>query len=514
MSCRSATAQDTGTTAPGGQAPGATPNAQAPGGVGGGGRSWTVTTAVTVGATLTDNVNLSPPGQQETDLYTTITPTIAVQHQAPRLKFNASFSPTVVLYADQPPNNQLFNTLAASGNLEAVKNFFYIDASVFVNQTFLTLFAPQPASLGTNTPNRVETRTATLSPYIQGVSDSGISYSLRNTQIWTNTNSSLANDVGFIGWTGHLDQTRGANFWGADYYYQETVYESQPSLITQSALLRLGRQVDPELGLSLRLGYQKNNYFIEQPDNYIYGVGFNWTPTPRAQASGYWEHQYFGSSYQLSASYRRRLTAFTLSASRNASTYPQLGFTLPAGNTASLLDAALTAQFPDPVERQNAVNQFVQATGLPTTLLTPYSYYTNTVALVQQTSASVAFLGAHNSLILSGYYLESQNIVQPGVALPAPLFNNSDFTSWGPSASYSHDLSPKSKLNLLATWSETKSNIAPFTETTSGLVRALVTTQFDPKTTGGIGARIYRILSTGTPVVMEHAVFVTLYHVF
>jgi uncharacterized protein (PEP-CTERM system associated) len=479
-----------------------------------GAEDWKVTTGINVNATATDNVNLAPPGREEADFYFTITPRLGIQHEGPRLKLNAIFAPSVTFYAQHSENDNWANNFAAFANLEAIKNFFYIDASASVSQTFLSPFAPQPANIGTITANRVETGTVTLSPYIRGVTDSGISYDLRNTNTWTDTSSSATDNVYFLGWTGHANQTRGVYSWGVDYEYQNTSYQTQNPLTTQLARLRLGYQVDPELGLSLRFGYQTNNYFVGQKENYIYGLGFNWTPSPRAQVSGYWEQQYFGGSYLLNASYRRRMTAFTLSASRYASTYPQLLFTLPPGSTASLLDAALTARIPDPTERQAAVNQFIQQTGLPPTLLTPYSYYTNSVALVQQATASLAFLGAHNSVILSVFYVDSQNIVQPGVALPTPLVNNSDFTSWGPSASFSHDLSPKSKLNLLATWIETKSNVQPFIESTSAYVRLSVSTQLGPKTNGTVGVYRNRFASSVAPTAVQNAVFAALDHVF
>jgi uncharacterized protein (PEP-CTERM system associated) len=473
-----------------------------------------VTAGISVSATATDNVNLAPPGQEQADFYFTITPRLGIQHEAPRFKFNASFAPSIVLYASNASNDQLYSNLSAIANLEAISNFFYIDASANTSQTFLSPFAPQPANIGTTTSNRVTTATFTVSPYIKGVTDSGISYSLRNTDTWTDTSSSAANNVYFLGWTGHADQARGLYSWGVDYEYQNTSYQDQNPLTTELARLRLGYQVDPELGLQLRFGYQTNNYFVAQPDNYIYGLGFNWTPSPRAQVAGYWEQQYFGGSYSLTASYRRRMTAFTLTASRLASTYPQLLFTLPPGNTAALLNAALTARFPDPAERQAAVNQFMQQTGLPPTLTAPYGYYTNTVALVQQSTASIAFLGTHNSVILSAFYVDSQNIVQPGVSLSTPLVNNSDFTSWGPSASYLHDLSPKSKLILTATWTETKSNVQPFIETTSAYVRLSVTTQLGAKTYGSVGVWRNRFASSTATTAVQDAVFATLDHAF
>ena len=63
---------------------------------------------------------------------------------------------------------------------------------------------------------------------------------------------------------------------------------------------------------------------------------------------------------RFGASNRLRRFATNLSASRSVATYPQLILQLPAtGNVSGLLDAILTARFPDPVERAQQVQDLI-----------------------------------------------------------------------------------------------------------------------------------------------------------
>ena len=70
--------------------------------------------------------------------------------------------------------------------------------------------------------------------------------------------------------------------------------------------------------------------------------------------------------------HRNPFTAFSVNASRNITTYPQQLFAAPAGgDIAALVDAAFTTRIPDPVQRAQAVQDFLRANGLPSTLAEP-----------------------------------------------------------------------------------------------------------------------------------------------
>ena len=472
------------------------------------------TAGIGLSGTYSDNVNLASGSNKQSDFYTSISPRIGMTYNGPRLTFAGTYSPTAVVYANNSDFNSWYNALNATSTLTAIDNLFYIDAAVNISQQYLSSFAPVPVDLGTTTANRFESRVYSLSPYFKGTTNSGVSYELRERNTWANANTSTVSNSQFQEWSATANKAVGVYSVGADYDRQETNYAAQNSLVTSVSRLRLGYQVNPELRLTLRGGYTTNNYFVNQQSGVLYGAGLDATPTPRTSVSGYWEHQFYGDSYSLTASHRRRLTAFTLSASRQLSTYPQALLSIPSGNTSALLDAALTARIPDPVQRQAFVNQFMQQTGLPSFLTSPYAYNTNTVSLVNQVTGSIALLGVHNSMVFSAYHSSSENVGQPGVTVPPSLLLNSNFTSDGGSANYTHNISPKSTLEVTLSRIYTNSNQQSNTDTTQDLVRLMITNRLGVKTTGSIGVRYQHITSTVVPTAIEHAIFATLDHNF
>ena len=87
---------------------------------------------------------------------------------------------------------------------------------------------------------------------------------------------------------------------------------------------------------------------------YIYGVGIEWRPTERTNVVANWEHRFFGASYLFSFDHRTPLSVWSVSASRNITSYPQQLASLPAGNVQGILNQLFLSRIPDPTLRQNA----------------------------------------------------------------------------------------------------------------------------------------------------------------
>ena len=133
--------------------------------------------------------------------------------------------------------------------------------------------------------------------------------------------------------------------------------------------LILPYQIDPQLQIAPRIGYEKDDFPFRSNQDIVYGIGGSWSPTDRTQVSGFWEHRFFGSSYSAQLSHRLPNAAISANFSRGLTSYPQLALAIPAGATVTqFLDAAFTTRIPDPAERAAAVQQFLATTGLPPTL--------------------------------------------------------------------------------------------------------------------------------------------------
>jgi uncharacterized protein (PEP-CTERM system associated) len=234
----------------------------------------------------------------------------------------------------------------------------------------------------------------------------------------------------------------------------------------------------------------------------IYGGGLNWRPTERTAVDGYWEHRFFGSSYNWQLSHRLPNIALSANFTRGLSTFPQLALTIPGGITvAQFLDAAFTTRIPDPSQRAAAVAQFLAQTGLPPTLASPLNFYSQSITLQQTASLSAVWAGALNALGFTLFNSRTEEISGTGSALPSVVQFGASNTQTGGGVNYSRRLSGYTNFVAGASYGVTKPN------STEGAVSnartnnfntfVSLSTQFSPKTNGTVGVSYFTFDTPG-----------------
>ena len=481
------------------------------------GADWKFQSSIGANSTLTDNVGLTSSGQQ-TDLVTSISPSVSASLDGARLKVKAQYTPTINQYASTSQNNYIANYLNAMANLEAVEKFFYVDASASIFQSFLSPFAPQPTNTANATANRTQTTVLGVSPYIKSTTASGISYSLRDSNLYTTDNTSTANDTYFNQVSGRVDGPAGNWIqWGGDYDYTYTKFQGSNDLTSQLARLRLTHALDPELSVSATGGYETNDYSVQHYTGAIYGGGLSWDPTPRTRLYGNAEHRFFGTSYSGGFEHRTRLTIWNLQGSRNTSSYPQQ-LAIPAGNTQSVLNALFQARIPDPIQRQQAVDAYIRQAGLPPTLISPLSYYTNSIYLNEYINGSIAIVGSRNVVTFAAYWNNSKPITATGLSVPGVFSAATEVITVGASVTASHSLTPYTSVALTGAWSNARgtdtTSTTPTVSSSQDIYLLTLSHQFSPKTYGSLGLRYQRFDTTNSGDVKEHALLAGITHNF
>jgi uncharacterized protein (PEP-CTERM system associated) len=301
------------------------------------------------------------------------------------------------------------------------------------------------------------------------------------------------------------------------YQREDSRFESsqQPRAVSEIARGIVSYLFGDQFTIGLRGGYEKNNYTGFDSEGKIYGGEFSWRPTERTNISGYGEHRFFGTGWQFGFSHRMPKLAFNIQSSRDISTYPQTLLTVPAAvSVAALLDQALTTQYPDPAQRAIAVQDLIAARGLPPTLITPVSFYTEQISLLTNSSANIVLLGARNSLGLTVFHQRTEQIVGGAGSpiLPTSLLDN---VQLGGSLTLSHQLTALTGMNLTGDWSRTRGlGIFDTEETKQRGVRLQVNRELSPRTNGFVGARYQVIDSNVTSDARETAVFAGVGHRF
>jgi uncharacterized protein (PEP-CTERM system associated) len=258
--------------------------------------------------------------------------------------------------------------------------------------------------------------------------------------------------------------------------------------------LQLGRgilsyQVNPDLQVSARGGYEQNNYSVGGYSGSIYGAGLDWRPSPRTTLNGFWEHRFFGDSYRATFQHRTRLTGWRLSGSRGITTSTQQ-LTLGAGIAADVVDAAFTSRVPDPMQRQQEVERFIEQNGLSPTLTEPVVFYNNQILLQDRVTGALSLLGGRNSLVFTAYWRDQEPITGGGTQLSPVLSANLDYVVRGATANYTHRLTGTASLSFLALRSNTRyrSTFLPGSVDYT-LFRALFTARIGASTSWFTGVR-------------------------
>ena len=459
---------------------------------------WALVPAIAVYEAYTDNANLAPTGQLSSFI-TNVIPSLGVIGNGRRVQLNGSIAVQAQLYRGEFDENQLYPRANLLGRVEAIEKFFYIEGSANVYQTYLSAFGPQPVGSIGQTNNRYTQQTYRVSPYISGRTIGEIGYLLRNDNVWTNLGNtpSGTSALGLTGgyfdqWTGRLEGPVRTVSGTAEAFTTYTKFPDQPSVNTSLGRAILNyRPVLQELRLFVDGGYERNDYPLQQTQGAIYGGGLEWRPSPLTDLLGQWEHRFFGGSYLGTFTHRNLYSALGLGASRNVYTYPQELLSLPAGgNVASLLDAALTAKIPDPVQRAAAVQDFIRQAGLPDTLQNSLTFYTQQVQLITQENASFALIGLRSVLALNAYYRKTQ-VISGATGIPLPpivgIINNNNNTQVGGAITYSYRLTPTTSVGATATYFWTQA-LPPFvTKSTTDVFQLFATTRIGPRTDGLAG---------------------------
>jgi uncharacterized protein (PEP-CTERM system associated) len=240
-----------------------------------------------------------------------------------------------------------------------------------------------------------------------------------------------------------------------------------------------------------------------------------WRPTERTTVDAAYEHRFFGASYHLTFDHRTPLTVWNFSASRDLTSYPQLLAQFGPNTFVPLaLDSLFASRIPDPAQRLQFVQQFIQDRGLPLVLTSPFNLYTQQIYLQERASGTVGFIGARNAVFLTAYHLRTEPISGAGVVLP-PLFDLlTNNTQDGGGVVWTHNLAGATTLSTSADYLRTSAN-APFTgQTTQSSVRTILSTPLSANTSVYAGARFQSFHSDISDSTREIAGYAGVTHTF
>ena len=377
---------------------------------------WKVNPSVSLSESYSDNVNQRSDDTKRSSWITEVSPSITAEAHSSRVDFSANARAYYYKYSeDNVPGVQDHQyQYDASGRVNVVDQLFYVDASAGASSRSISAFGPlaeDPNGNRYTSDNQTDVKTWRISPYLThrfGTFATGIlRYSHDSV---TSDSSSIFGDSTADGIT--LDIASGTGFrsvgWNLHVARQDTDNEIFGDTSAQNATLGVSYRVGPTLNLTATGGYDKYDYQAlgGKTSGASWSVGFGYAPSPRTNIQMSIGRHYLGNTGSLLALHRSRHSTWKLGYS-DAVTTSRSQFSLPAAiDTASMLDSLFTATIPDPVLRRQAVEAYILAAGLPSSLADNINYLTNRYMRQKLLQASSAFNWRHSSAVLSAYASE------------------------------------------------------------------------------------------------------------
>ena len=462
---------------------------------------WTITPSISVNETATDNID-QVENRQTSSLITDISPGINIVGTGDRVKLRFDYRMHNLYYTDDSSRNNIQNSLNAAGTLEALENWFFIDANASISQQNISAFRGSTYSNvdPNNSNNTTETSTYRISPYFKGVLGTSVDYQLRYNLTRTNSdevnsssaetrelNARLAGTTRFsaLGWT--IDANR-----------QKSDFDLRRD--TEADLLRgtLTYRYAPQFRVFLIAGHEANDYTtLDKESHTIKGFGFEWAPTDRTLLSITREDRFFGNSDNITFTHRTSGTSwrYIQTESTVSSTDQSSGV---VGTYYDLVNS-IYSYISDPVARAEAVNSFLLNNGLSPTTQIQGGFLTTGVTLQKRKELSFALIGARNTVTFAASKNDTEAL---NLGTGTEWYTGLDFADvnnirqTGASITWSHRLTGLSTLTGTLSRLESRGTGGNKQSTDENLFAINFLTKLGPQTNVGMGLRRFEVEGT------------------
>jgi uncharacterized protein (PEP-CTERM system associated) len=373
---------------------------------------WKFSPTVGVSETYTDNVGLQRDEIAHSQFVSEAFGGFALREQSSHLRLTATARFHQYAYSDgDEPNLNHREYDYGLNTLAKLTDDLFLDLSASGGPQSISAFGPQVGDNLYSMGNRATVKSWRFSPYAQhhfgNTADMLLRYSRDGVDAGANNafGASTASTGSLNLISGKAFQTLG---WGLSYTHQEMQSRIAGPSSSTNAQADLRLRYSPQLTLTASAGHDDYDYqsLGGRTSGRNWSGGFIWTPSARTSLQASFGHRYFGKTGSLAASHHSRHSVWSIGYSDMVTTSRQQ-FLLPSTiNTASLLDTLFSASIADPVLRQQAVQAYMQATGLPPSLANSINYLSNRYMRQKEWNAAALFNWAHSSLATSVFKSE------------------------------------------------------------------------------------------------------------
>ena len=484
-------------------------------------QTWRIEPSAVAKATGTNNSGFADSTDLGSDIILDLIPRIALTGRGARYRFDGSAQADSVTYLRNTKANEFIPKVQLAGNATAIERWVYLDAAAQLEQFTANPFS---AVASGNVPaTRRQTKQYRLSPYLDHAFTPSVSLLYRNDNVWNrdSTNAPAAAGNGGSDLHSHsLVLTQRPLPFGYSLEAKKEEAESTGSTGSRVALASargvLTYAVDPTLVLGAVVGAERNEIAASTSRDSIKGVRVHWRPTERTNLDASAERRFFNDAWDLTGTHRSPFFAMKLNLSKQIASQPSsLVLATTGGDLRSLIDAAYTTRFPNPVERASIVDSTIANLGATTGTTGPIAVFSDYAQLQRRAALSVAFLNPLSALTFQLFAIESLQLQRPDApAQPLPPLN-ADNAQVGGSVTLDRRLTSTLSVEAALSGLKIEGRGSSQGQSSSTKILTLSATQaLTPKTRFITGGRRQLLNSNVVRPAQETAAFIGLEHRF
>lgn len=266
--------------------------------------TWDLTPRASVSQIYSDNVELAPRGEEESDWITEANLGFRVERGAARASVDAAYNLQRVQYWQDTRDDETFQQFLGSGSLEMLPNRFFVDASASYGQRFVS---PRGAA-GDNIfgrEDRTDVGRYSVSPYwtqsLGTFAEGEVRYTFDKVDVRRDEVADSSSEADR--WRAFLSS--GPDFgrigWRLSYSRDDIDFDDGSSVRFESTEALGSYRFTPRLQAFAAGGRERNDFEVDpsraEPDDDFWRAGLTWTPRERTFMEAFYGERFFGKTY-------------------------------------------------------------------------------------------------------------------------------------------------------------------------------------------------------------------------
>jgi len=289
---------------------------------------WDMSPHVAISQIYTDNIGLSPPGQEDHEYITQTDVGFTLNREGRRAELNLAYNLQDLIYWRKTRSNTTYYQFSGDGNVELLPERFFVEAKSTYSQRFRSRRDNVLLDNVNNNGQRSDVLTSHVSPhFIQRLGNFAtgqlrytydrVDYQGPNTSgLDSETNRAMARID-----SGTMFSRIG---WELSFQRSETDYDDGSAVTLQTAEALLRWYVTNQFSVFAAGGDEDNEYVQDprraRPDDTFWRAGASWQPGTRTSMEAYYGERFFGETYGGSLNHRFRHSQLAMEYSEGLAT--------------------------------------------------------------------------------------------------------------------------------------------------------------------------------------------------